>query len=67
MNFSEWGKYSKKDQLKLLSNISDEVTSKEMPLKRYVIMHRNARLNEKQIQEISDWTDQAGAEIMNKK
>jgi hypothetical protein len=67
LNFSEWAKYSKLDQLKILSNISDEVTSKEMPLKRYLYMHSNARLNEMQIQAISDWADQAGAQIMEKK
>jgi len=66
LNFSEWGKYDKKEQLKLLSDICDELTAGEMPLKSYKLMHSNAVLNEKEVENICAWTDSAAEEVFNK-
>ena len=66
MNFSEWGQYDKKEQLKLLTDICDELTQGEMPLKSYVFMHSNAKLNPDQVDEICKWTEDAGEEVLSK-
>ena len=64
LNFSEWATYTKKKQLQLLSDICDEVTSGDMPIKSYTIMHRHSRVNEKEVEEICNWTDSAGNQIL---
>jgi len=66
VNFSEWGKYDKKKQLKILTEICDELTAGEMPLKSYVFMHSNAILNDMQVKNICDWTDAAAEEVFKK-
>ena len=67
LNFSDWANYDRKKQIKLLTAICDEVTTGEMPLKSYVLMHSRAVFNEKEIEDICAWTEQAATEIMNKK
>jgi hypothetical protein len=67
LNFSEWANYDKKKQIKLLTAICEEITSGEMPLKGYVFMHRRAIINEKQLEEICAWTEEAAEEIMSNK
>jgi hypothetical protein len=67
LNFSAWATYDKKKQIKLLSNICDEITAGEMPVKSYVIMHSKAVINEKEVKDICAWTDQAAEQILSKK
>lgn len=66
LNFSEWANYDKKKQIKLLSDICDEITNGEMPIKSYVFMHSRAVINPKELEEICSWTEKASAQIMNK-
>jgi hypothetical protein len=65
LNFSEWASYDRKKQIKLLSDICDEITAGEMPLKSYVVMHSKAVINEKELDEICQWTEQASEQIMS--
>ena len=65
LNFSDWISYDRKKQIKLLTDICDEITAGEMPLKAYVIMHSKAVINEKELDEICQWTEQASEQIMN--
>ncbi|HLN54064.1 MAG TPA: heme-binding domain-containing protein [Lentimicrobium sp.] len=44
MNFSEWGNYSKKDKLKMIEESIEEIDKGKMPLKSYVLIHKDARL-----------------------
>jgi hypothetical protein len=67
MNFSEWANYDKKTQIKLLTNICDEIKAGDMPLKSYVFMHSRAVINPKELEEICKWTDQAAEQVLNKK
>jgi Haem-binding domain len=66
LNFSEWANYDKKEQIKLLTAICEEITEGEMPIKSYVFMHSRAVLNEKEIGEICQWTETASEQIMAK-
>ena len=66
LNFSEWANYSKKEKLEHLTDICDEVTSGDMPIKSYTIMHRHSKVNEKEVNDICAWTDSAGEEVLSK-
>jgi hypothetical protein len=55
MNFSEWNKYSPKDQSKFLEEIIEEVEEGEMPLTSYTFTHPNAKLDAYRIKMIKDW------------
>ena len=64
LNFSRWASYDRKTRIKLLTAVCDEITTGEMPLKGYVYMHSRAVLNEKQIEEICQWTEEAAENVM---
>ena len=66
LNFSEWGAYSKREQLKLLSEICEVLEADEMPLKSYTLMHSSAVLNDKEKENICAWTETAAEEIFGK-
>ena len=55
MNFSEWGKYSKTKQSIKLSNICDEITEGEMPLKQYLYLHKDAVLSQQDKDALCNW------------
>jgi hypothetical protein len=67
LNFSAWADYDKKTKIKLLTDICDEITAGEMPLKSYVLMHRKAAITEQQVEEVCRWTEQASEQIMKEK
>src|SRR5712692_7214456 len=56
MNLSRWQDYSTDDRLRLLSEIGSAVRNREMPLPRYLLLHPEARLTDKDRQEIYQWT-----------
>jgi len=58
LNFSEWASMSKMDQATALSDISDEVSEGDMPMKIYPIMHPKAKLSDEDRQAIADWADE---------
>jgi len=64
LNFSDWESYSKRRKIRNLGNIKEEVTSGEMPLKVYLIMHRNAKLSPEQVSALSKWTDDLTNKIL---
>ena len=66
LNFSDWGKYDKKEQLKMLQEICEVVTEGEMPLKSYTFMHSSAILNATDVLNICEWTETASEEVFNK-
>lgn len=65
LNFSEWARYDKRKQLKILSEICDEVKSGDMPIRGYVFMHSSAIINEKELADICTWTETAAEEVLN--
>jgi hypothetical protein len=64
LNFSELGNYDRRTRISLLTAICDEIVSGEMPLKGFVIMHSKAVLNEKQVEDICEWADEAAEQVM---
>ena len=45
LNFSEWGRYSRRDSLELLNEICVTTKGGSMPLDSYTLVHRGARLS----------------------
>ena len=64
LNFTLWADYAKKDQVKLLDEICEVLTEKEMPIRGYVFMHRKARFNEREIADVCAWAEQAAEEAL---
>jgi len=64
LNFSQWEDYSKREKIGLLQKIKDEVESGNMPLKSYLLIHRDAKLSPENILSLSKWTEEATAKIM---
>jgi hypothetical protein len=63
LNFTEFGNYSAKKQLHKLKEIKETVEKGEMPLRSYLIMHRNATLTNTQKSILIDWTKKVTDEI----
>ena len=55
LNFSQWQHYSAEDQATLLNRIAAEVRSGQMPVKRYLVLHPQARLSPGEQQLLYDW------------
>ena len=64
LNFSEWEDYSKREKIGLLEAIKDEVESGNMPLKSYLLIHRDAKLDPEKISLLSEWTGESSAKIL---
>jgi hypothetical protein len=63
LNFSDWNTLDKREQVRLLGNISDEVTDEFMPLPIYTVIHRDARLSGEEKEIISRWTESMTEQI----
>jgi hypothetical protein len=64
LNFSEWESYSRREKLGQLESISDVVESGEMPLKSYLLIHRDAKLDEEKIAVLNQWVDETSDQIL---
>lgn len=64
LNFSEWGTYTDNEKISQLVDIGETVSDGEMPLKSFLIIHKDAKLSKEEIQKIMNWTEQEGMRIM---
>jgi dsDNA-binding SOS-regulon protein len=64
LNFSEWGEMDAYDKIKALEDIRQELEQNTMPLKAYVVMHREAKLSEEQKTALFTWIDKKGEELV---
>jgi hypothetical protein len=64
LDFSNWQALSKRKKIKILGELSDEVSIGEMPLRIYKIMHREANLTKEQREELVNWADNLAEKIM---
>ncbi len=55
LNFSEWGKYKDDVRTTKLDMIASEVDKGDMPLGRYLLIHRNAALSKTERDLLSSW------------
>jgi hypothetical protein len=64
LNFSEWGSLSKRRQVRNLGKIKEEVTKDDMPLKKYLLIHRDAKLSPEQKTALVSWTEDMTKKIL---
>jgi hypothetical protein len=57
LNLSEWGRYDNNEAANQLRNMCREVKAGVMPLNSYLLVHRNAKLSEKDINVLCEWTN----------
>jgi hypothetical protein len=57
MNFSEWGRYTQRDNDSLLRQVCREVRAGVMPLSSYTPLHPGSKLSAADVKTICDWTD----------
>ncbi len=55
LNFSEWGNYKTKKQIRRLSAIPSEVESGAMPMPKYLLLHSEATLSESDKTKLIEW------------
>ena len=56
MNISRWQEYSAEDRAMLLSEVGSAVKNHVMPVRRYVMLHSEARLSDQERDQIYQWT-----------
>ena len=64
LNFSEWGEMDDYDRIGAVEDIRQEIEQKTMPLKPYVAMHKEAKLNEEERAAVFAWLDKKGNELV---
>jgi len=64
LNFSEWAELSKRSKIKILNEMAEEVEERNMPLKIYTVIHRDAVLSDSEIASISNWTKSVSDKIL---
>ncbi|MDP2088787.1 MAG: heme-binding domain-containing protein [Flavobacteriaceae bacterium] len=57
LNFNDFGTYSNRKQKSKLRSIRNQIHDGEMPLYSYTLMHSNAKLSEKEKDEVFHWID----------
>jgi hypothetical protein len=62
LDFSDWPDDPVR-AAKQLDRVNEVVDYREMPLKKYTLLHADARLSEVQRKEILDWTDTAAGKL----
>jgi len=64
MNLSEWKIYKPGRVASLLEQICDETSGGDMPLKRYLMLHPEAKLSAEDIRALCSWTDTLSARMV---
>ena len=63
INFSEWGKYSQRDNDSLLRQMCREVRAGVMPLSSYTPLHPGSKLSAEDVKTLCDWTEAERARL----
>ena len=66
MNFSTWDKYDNEQAQELLNYICMQVSMGEMPLKSYLLVHRDARLSKEDVRTLCQWSETQQAKLAKK-
>lgn len=66
LNFSRWGSLDAADQIGRLDEMKKEISSGDMPLSSYSLIHREARLKPEQRDSLVNWITQFQDEIISR-
>ena len=61
LNFSDWQDYTAEKKAYMLEDVIEMVLEGKMPLKKYTWLHEEARLTEKQRNEVGEWAKRTSA------
>jgi hypothetical protein len=56
MNLSRWYEYSDEQKQQILSEMASLVRNRQMPLPRYLLLHREAKLSDAEVDQLYQWT-----------
>ena len=65
LNFSDWGEMDEYDRFGAIEDIRQELEQNTMPLKPYIIMHKEAKLSDEERAAVFAWLDKKGDELVN--
>jgi hypothetical protein len=54
-NLSNWSAYSRDEKSEILAEIARVVANQEMPLRQYLLLHKDARLSDRDTQAVLSW------------
>lgn len=57
LNFSNWGDLSRKDRIFTIEKIMEEIEDGEMPIKGYVMIHKDAKMSDEQQAQLFAWLE----------
>ncbi|MGH2644678.1 MAG: heme-binding domain-containing protein [Chitinophagaceae bacterium] len=63
VNFSEFASYTPQQAAKKFKEIKREMDERGMPLKSYLLMHKEAHLTSEQYKNVSDWAQKMEAQV----
>lgn len=66
LNFSEWKQLDVFSKITLLEEACQESKRKTMPLKSYTYLHPKAKLSEKELKLLCEWTTKLSEELLEK-
>jgi len=66
LNLSKFGNLSKAEKISALSDLYDALESGTMPLQSYLLVHREARMSQEEVDALMDWADQTSLSLMKK-
>lgn len=55
LNFSEWASYNKDQRKHILNDLQEELENQKMPLKSYLIIHKDAEMTKNQYETLLNW------------
>ncbi len=64
IDFGNWGKLTKRKQIKALGEIAEEIEDGNMPMQIYITMHSEANLTTEQRALIVNWAEQLAEKIL---
>ncbi len=63
LNFSEFNTYKQKRKIHKLKEVIEQVKAGEMPMSSYLIIHKDAVLNEEQKNKLIKWAEESIATL----
>jgi len=64
LNFSEWAGYGEREKISKLEEIKDEAESGGMPLKSYLLMHPEAKMDPEEVLLLVAWAEEVSIKIL---
>lgn len=63
LNFSTWSDYSKDEQIDLLYESSKKISTEEMPLRAYIVLHPKAKISTRDRYLLTEWLKESAEKI----